>query len=179
VPYVEFPAGDGDVAGRSFRAARALGLEWCRLSRWHPGLLVSCAVRGGVPAVETELGGLGIQEDETHRRYRAVVDRLLRHLGLLSGDPPPAADTRVVRHREVPAPVGGVLWRSRRLGDRVSRGDVVATVRDLHGRPLAEVASPLDGVVAAYRLCSSVNPGDPVITLFEETADEVAGPGGR
>ena len=177
LPYVEFPAGAGDVPERSFRAARALGLEWCRVSHWHPGLLVSCAVRGGVPAVETELGGLGIQHDETHQRYRAVVHRLLDHLGVLAAVPPPATDTRVVRHCEVPAPVGGVLWRSHRLGDRVSRGDVVAVVRDLHGRPLAEVSSPLDGVVAAYRFCSSVNPGDPVITLFEETAHDVAGPG--
>jgi len=176
IPYVEFPAGDGDIAARSLRAARALGLEWCRVSRWHPGLLVSCAVRSGVPAVETEIGGLAAQQDATHQQCRTVVDRLLHHLGLLAGDPPPAPAARVVRHREVAAPVGGVLWRCRRLGDPVTPGDVVAVVRDLHGSPLAEVTSPLESVVAAYRFCSSVNPGDPVATLFEQTAETVTGP---
>lgn len=168
VPYVEFPGGDGEVVRRSFRAATALGLDLCRISWWHPGLLVACAVRGGVPAVETEVGGLGIQQEAAHPRYRSIVDNLLRHLGLLPGGPSPASGARVVRHLEVAAPVGGLLRRTRELGDGVSRGTPIATVRDLHGEVLAHLASPVDGIVAAYRLCNSVNPGDAVATLFEE-----------
>jgi uncharacterized protein len=172
VPYVEFPAGDGAVAGRSLAAARQLGLEFLRVSHWHPGLLVATAVRHGVPAVETEVGGLGISQPVTRERYVEVVLNLLRYLHVVSDAPPPASPTaRIVRHVELAAPVGGLLRPVRAVGDRVRPGDLIATVCDLLGYIQAELTSPLDGWLAMLRLCNSVDPGERVATLFEEIPD--------
>ena len=173
VPYVEYPAGESPAEAASLAAAQALGLVFCRQSRWHPGLLVACAVHRGVPAVETEVGGLGIARAPESARYRDVFERLLVHLGLRP-DPGVAAPeaARIVRHLEVTAPVGGVLRPTRDLGAAVRSGEVVATIDDLHARRLADV-----GVVAAYRLCSSVGPGEAVATVFEDLG-EASGPHG-
>jgi uncharacterized protein len=172
VPYVEYPAGESVAEVASLAAARALGLAFCRQSRWHSGLLVACAVQRGVPAVETEVGGLGIARGPESARYREAFERLLTHLGLRPGaglSVPEAA--RHVRHLEVTAPVGGVLRPARDLGAAVRSGEVIATIDDLHGRRLVELASPVRGVVAAYRLCSSVGPGEAVATVFEDLAE--------
>jgi predicted deacylase len=172
VPYVEFPAGDTTAARRSLAAARHLGLEFLRLSHWHPGLLVATAVRCGVPAVETEIGGLGISQPVTRQRYVDVVLSLLRYLGAVPEAPTcPGPVTRIVRRVDLAAPVGGVLRPVCAVGDRVRPGDVLATVRDLFGRVQAEVASPLEGWLAMLRLCNSVDPGERVATVFEEIPD--------
>ncbi len=171
VPYVEFPGGDGEAARRALAAARSLGLEFLRTSAWHPGLLVANAVALGIPAVEVEIGGLGVSHEANVRRYAGVVTRCLRHLGVLPGGAAPTPGARVVRHLEVGAPAGGLLRRLKEPGEPVRRGETFATVRDLWGRTVADVTSPVDGVLAACRLRPSVNPGDRVATLFEDAGD--------
>jgi predicted deacylase len=160
------------VAGRSLAAARQLGLEFLRVSHWHPGLLVATAVRHGVPAVETEIGGLGVSQPATRERYVGVVLNLLRHLDVLPGPAAPGrAPARIVRHVELASPVGGLLRPVRAVGDRVRRGERIATVHDLLGTVQAEITSSLDGWLAMLRLCNSVDPGERVATLFEELPD--------
>jgi predicted deacylase len=172
VPYVEFPAADGSVERQSLAAARQLGLEFLRISHWHPGLLVATAVRHGMPAVETEIGGLGISQPGLRQRYVEVVLNLLRHFHVLPEAPTPAdPGPRIVRHLELAAPVGELLRPVCTVGNRVRPGDLIATVRDLFGHVQAEITSPLDGWLAMLRLCNSVDPGERVATLFEEIAD--------
>lgn len=172
VPYVEFPGGESEAARLGLAAARCLGLELLRTSRWHPGLLVANAVALGIPAIEVEIGGLGVSYDTNARLYAEIVARCLRHLRALPGDAPPTPGSRVVRHVEVGAPAGGLLRRLKEPGDTVARGEPIATVRDLWGAVQTDVTSPVDGIVAACRFCPSVNPGDRVATLFEDVAGE-------
>jgi predicted deacylase len=169
VPYVEFPAGDSPAVAQSLAAARHLGLEFLRVSHWHPGLLVATAVRHGIPAVETEIGGLGVSQPATRKRYVEVVLNLLRALDVLPG-PVAKAHTpaRMVRHVELASPVGGLLRPVVEVGDVLRRGERIATVHDLLGAILAEITSPLDGWLAMLRLCNSVDPAERVATLFEE-----------
>lgn len=172
VPYVEFPVGDSPAAGRSLAAARHLGLEFLRVSHWHPGLLVATAVRHGVPAVETEIGGLGVSQPATRKRYVEVVLNLLRYLDVLPGSAAVVhTPARVVRHVELRSLVGGLLRPAVEVGDHLRRGERIATVHDLLGEVQAEITSPLDGWLAMLRLCNSVDPGERVATLFEEIPD--------
>jgi len=172
VPYVEFPAGDSSAAARSLAAARRLGLAFLRVSHWHPGLLVATAVRHGIPALETEIGGLGISQPATRQLYVEVVLELLRYLDVLPGSASAApGHQRIVRHLELTSPVGGLLRPVAAVGDRLRRGDHIATIHDLLGAVMAEITSPLDGWLAMLRLRNSVDPGERVATLFEEIPD--------
>jgi predicted deacylase len=101
----------------------------------------------------------------------------LRYLDVLPGPAAARAPARLVRHVELGSSVGGVLRPVVEVGDRLRRGERIATVYDLLGEVQAEITSPLDGWLAMLRLCNSVDPGERVATLFEEIPD--SGDSGR
>ncbi len=165
-PYVEFPAGTAPAAQRSLAVARLLGFDLLRASWWHPGLLVAAAVGDGVPALEAEVGGLGISRPEDRALYVRTVKNLLRALALLHGEPAPASTVHLVRHIEVRADAGGFLIPEVVLRQEVRAGQRLGTVVDLFGDPLLHVVAPQDGLVAGYRSANALHAGDLAFTLF-------------
>lgn len=166
VPYLEFPEGDDPVAHRSLAVGRMLGFDLLRTSAWRPGLLVAAAVRAGVPAVEAEIGGLGIGTPAGQELYRATLGNLLRGLGLLPGRPAPAPGVRIVRHVQVRADAGGLLVPDVELRQEIRAGDRLGAIVDPFGEPVAEVVAPIAGLVAARRRANALHPGDVAFTLF-------------
>ena len=166
VPYLEFPGGDDPVARRSLEVGRLLGFDLLRTSAWHPGLLVAAANRAGVPAVEAEIGGLGIATPAGQKLYRATLANLLRALDLMPGPPTPADEVRIVRHVHVRANAGGLLLPDVELRQNVQLGDRLGVIVDLFGDPLAEVTAPIAGLVAARRRANAIHIGDTAFTLF-------------
>ncbi len=166
VPYVEYPR-NSPVAEASRAAARAFGLEYVEAWDWPAGMLVAVCTRSGIPAIEPEIGGLGCTVPEQRALYKQGMRNVMRHLGMLPGEPElPAAIHRVTRQMLF-APSGGLVRRHVELGCAVQAGDLVASVTDLTGVPLASVETPIDGFVAAVRLMASASPGDCLAVIFQ------------
>jgi predicted deacylase len=163
--FIECGPAGSKVAAESLQAAVASGFKRIRITDWPAGLLARVAIAAGIPAIEAEIGALGMSLPENRLRYCDHVRRLLRHLGMLGGTSDrPDPDLWSARH--VLALAGGLLRRRVGLGDPVKAGDILATIHDLHDRLLAEVAAPDDGIVGAHRTFASVNPGDNLFTVF-------------
>lgn len=171
-PYVEFPGDGGPVAQRSFEIARRLGFDLLRTSQWHPGLLVACAVKAGIPAVEAEIGGLGISTPEGRELYRTTLYNLLRALQVIDGEPSPGKSCHLVRSLDVRTRAGGLLVPAVMLRQEVREGDLLGTVVDLFGERTDTVVAPSAGIVAAYRAVSSVHAGEVSFTLFIPLQEE-------
>ncbi|HLW59452.1 MAG TPA: succinylglutamate desuccinylase/aspartoacylase family protein [bacterium] len=165
-PYAELPEGTGTIAQRSRDAAVAAGFTRLREGGWIPGVLGTTAVELGVPVIEAEIGGGGRTCAENRRTYEQHFVRLLQHLGILEGTPPPNPVPEFYDRGMLYAPTGGMLRLRVSPGERVEAGAGLAAITDLHGEPLVEMRAPYAGLVAAVRQFVSVNPGELVIALF-------------
>ena len=168
--FIECPSPDGSAAAAALRAARATGFRRIRVVDWPDGLLARVATASGVPAIEAEIGGMGRSLPENRARYRDHVKAVLRHLGMLEGAPTAEA-AELCEARHVLALAGGLLRMRAGLGEEVEAGATLATIHDLHDRPLADVIAPWSGRIGAHRTFVSVNPGDNLFTIFRPIED--------
>lgn len=166
LPHVEVPDGDDDVPRRSWEAAVAAGFRRIRRSPWQAGVLGLTALELRIPVLEAEIGGQGASTPENRAAYVGHLMRLARHLGILDGEVPPNRDVEVLGRGLVHAPAAGMLHLRIELGDYVEAGTVLATITNLHGEVVAEMAAPHAGLVTAVRRFVSVNPGDLVFALY-------------
>jgi predicted deacylase len=171
VPYVEVPGREEPTAGASLEAAKAAGFRRIREGGWPEGVLGWAANALGIPVIEAEIGGQGMSTPENRAAYADHLARLLQHLGILPGSPPPNLSPERYVRGQLYAPAGGMLRLAVRAGDEVQAGTLLATITDLHGKDIEEMCAPYAGLVAGVRTFVSVNPGDHVFALFPR-ADE-------
>jgi N2-acetyl-L-2,4-diaminobutanoate deacetylase len=167
-PHVEFDSGKGPVQDASRRACFAAGFDLVVATDWLPGLLPKAAVNAGIPAMESEIGGLGASRAANAAFLLERIRDLMAHLGMTAAPASARADGPVYRHCYLAAPASGVLRRVVALGDRVKAGDTLAEIRDLWGRPTSAVVAPVSGVLVTQRSYLSVTVGEPVFTLLVE-----------
>ena len=165
VPYVEYPR-DTAVTPASRAMAACFGLDWIEAFDWPTGMLAAVCARRGIPVIEPEIGGLESTICERRALYVRGIYNLMRHLGMLPGQPDDQQPPRDVERVEVVAPRGGLIRRRRELGEPVRRHEEIAVVCDLLGRTVAKVTSPMDGFIAAQRQTASVNPGEQIAVIF-------------
>jgi uncharacterized protein len=167
VPHVEIPADvEPALRNRCREAAAAAGFDLIRLADWHLGLLPAAVTRVGIPAMEAEVGGLGVLRAEHAGVYRQTFLRLMRHLGMIDGpEQPPAAGVLHTR-THVLSPVGGVLRSEVALGATVAAGSRLGSIESAHGALLASLVSPTSGVVVARREAVDTQPGDYAFSLL-------------
>lgn len=141
------------VEERAHGIAVAFGLPY--VVRQEPqrgglgGMTCNAAADAGIPAIIAEAGGRGQLEGDVVAMLAEGVRNVLRHLGMLPGEPsPPRPDLRTV---------GSFLWLRCELegwwetavgaGDEVSEGEPLGHVRDLWGDELETIRAPRDGVI--------------------------------
>lgn len=172
IPYVEYPEGSSAVARKSREAAKAAGLEYLHPYKWLPGQLGAQALLHGVPALEPEVGGLGMVTPEGQRTYRNIVYRLLVHLDMLDSKDsvadPPCLNPKIIDHGAYLANFAGLFRSYVSVGDAVKKGDLLWRIQGLTGDSLEEFRAPHGCVVGMLRTFASVQPGDLLSQLFWE-----------
>jgi predicted deacylase len=160
-------AADDRLGQRCTAAALAFGAPvfWA-----HPeiaaGRSLSVAVEHGVVNLYAECGGGGRVRRGHYDAYRLGVQRVLGACGLLSSLPaPPPPELRLRSTGDLDtwltAEVAGLLLERVGLLDRVSAGDVLATIVDPgDGSVLQRLEAPFDGVVVMLRRTAHVDVGD-------------------
>jgi predicted deacylase len=170
MPFVCGYHDDGDLLGaRSSRIADAFAAHytWCHEEAPAPGRSLTAALQLGIPAIYVEAsGGKSVRADELSG-YVSGVLRVLHLLGMVGESPPATRESLRVRgpgntDAGMAATADGYLVTSRRVGDLVDEGEVIASVVDVGGSVLDHVVAPQPGLVMLLRRDARVSRGDTV-----------------
>ena len=174
LPYVEYGHAMPATAQASFQAAQAAGFDLIRISNWPQGLMTRVANEAGIPAMESEIGGLGITTRQGGDRTKASIRALMVHLGMADGEVAPWHG-RIVDQFEVFAPCGGFLDIAHALGAELDAGDLLGCIRTLDGGVTERIVMPRRGLLAALRRAPFVQPGERIARVFTDCGASEAG----
>jgi predicted deacylase len=172
-PYVyQVITADEKMNSEIARLALAFGIDHILIDRNRPtdprrSLYCSTtAITRGKPALTIESGLLGRSDAESVETIVEGVRGVLRELRMLEDGPaavsrPVYLDPAVV----VASPETGILyWRVER-DQMVTKGALLAHITDFFGNRIAEVESPLDGVVLYVVATPPISKGQPVACI--------------
>ena len=169
-PYVyQTVTGKADLDAAIGRLALAFGIDHVILDRGRPtdpAKSVYCsntAITRGKPAMTIESGGLGGTDAESVERIVRGVRGVLRELKMLPEGPEALAEAVYMDPAEVlVSPETGILYPCVEPDQKVGKGAVVARITDFFGKEVAEVRSPIDGVVLYVVATPPIKKGQPV-----------------
>ncbi len=159
-PFTIFPNG----CEKSQALATAFGLP-VAVAAGGEGYTINAAYRIGIPSLLPEVSGNGLWGEESVGQMMAGIERVMHHLGMISGEvqPAPQATPEFVTMWVPSAPVSGLWYASKELSEPVAAGEVLGEIRDVFGAVLATIRSEKDGFIL-YRLTSlSVNQGEALL----------------
>jgi uncharacterized protein len=125
------------------------------------------ALQAGIPAITVESGGGMLSSEADVAVHYNVSKSIMRHLGMIDGKADYPDRYRVIKGSQTFASKGGFFHPVVLPGQDVPKGEVLATISDMHGRKIEELHSPIDAVVVELRQVPTVLPGDVVCILGE------------
>lgn len=149
VPFCIYDQSPVEVAAREM--ALAYGLEYViRVERDASpiaGTSSAAAAEISIPAITAEVGGRGLVDQESVQRHLGGLRRTLSGLGVLPHQFTPVAPAKEVdRWTWLRSPTAGWWDCAVRVGDEVSAGTVVGTVRSLDTGDIDVIVAPVTGV---------------------------------
>jgi predicted deacylase len=154
-PYVYMPVtGDARLDAATRGMALAFGLDHIVIddARIVQGVetkfVDQTALARGIPAMTTETGQLGLNDEHSIALAENGIRNLMRHLGMLEGAAEP--NDRVVWLRDyqvVMSPVNGIFRATVRDGYAVAEGGLLGELFDAFGARIGEVRAPFAGIV--------------------------------
>jgi len=125
----------------------------------------------GIPYVVAEAGSAGYIQEEAVAFHVEGVMNFMRHLGMIPGEAKLAREPkRLPTFRNdilnITSPTGGIYYSSVKPGDKISRGESLAVIKDAFGDIQDELKSPFKGVVMYSRTYPPVRPGDFLMQLL-------------
>ncbi len=129
-------------------------------SAGNPGSLRAAAVRAGIPSVTMEAGEPMAMQSKIVTEGTDALMTLISKLGMY-GKQPRWRQSLPVYYRSswVRANLSGILFSKVKLGDKVKKGDLLATVTDPISNAQSSIKSPYDGRVIGMALDQVVMPG--------------------
>lgn len=129
-------------------------------SHGNPNSLRAAAVRAGIPAVTLEAGEPMAMQSKIVTEGTDAIMTLISKLGMY-GKQPRWRQSSPVYYRSswVRANQSGILLSRVQLGNKVKKGDVLATVTDPITNAKTDIKSPYDGRVIGMALDQVVMPG--------------------
>ena len=106
------------------------------------------ALARGIPAITTETGQLGQNDERSVALAEHGIQNLMRHLGMLDGTVEP--NTGVVwleDYKVITSPANGVFRASVRDGYAVAEGGLLGELYDAFGAKIGDVRAPFAGIV--------------------------------
>ena len=137
-------------------------------SRTRDGSLRQAATEAGSSVLLYEAGEADRFDEHAIRAGARGVLRVLRHLGVTSGAPVEPEAVLLSRSTKwLRAAKSGILHLEARLGDDVSKGQIVATIYDPFGKRLARVRARVGGLIIGHTQRPLVNRGDAILHMAE------------
>ena len=169
-PYVyQNVTGEAAMDKAIARLVMAFGIDHVLVDRDRPtdpaqSLYCSTtAITRGKPAMTIESGSLGMSDEESVERIVSGIHGVLRELHMKDGGPEPLPHAVYLDPSEVvTSPETGILYAHVECGQAVPKDAVLAHITDFFGKTLAEVRSPLDGLVLYIVATPPITKGQPV-----------------
>jgi predicted deacylase len=154
-PYVYMPVtGDARLDAASRALALAFGLDHIVIDtgRTAPGeatkFVDQTALARGAPAITTETGQLGQNDERSVALAEHGVRNLMRHLGMIDGTPEPNAHVVWLEgYQVITSPVTGVFRATVRDGYAIAEGGLLGELYDAFGAKVSDVRAPFAGIV--------------------------------
>ncbi len=176
LPQVRANLDDPDT----LRLVRAFAAPFSIHARLRDGSLRQAAAESGKTVLLYEAGQAHRFDDEAVDAGVIGVMRTLRSLNMIDARLPRARPTRLVRRtRWVRARRGGIADIEVKLGDKVEKGQTLASISDAFGMRPTQVRAPETGWVIARSLRPLVNSGDALIHIAAETGPDRDDPAER
>jgi len=164
--------GTQEVVNRSVAMAEAFGLAICEVKN-APGWPSSRSQLEGKPAFVVELGYHGwVDQNSVEVGLKGMLN-VLRFAGMLEGEieklPAQKVPPGYYGRGFIFSKHGGLVRPLKDAGDWISKGEVVAVIRDLYGDVVEEVTSPGDGYVRTVlfgNLNQAINAGEIVYSYM-------------
>ncbi len=169
-PYVyQTVTADPEMNAKIARLALAFGIDHILIDRNRPAdparslYCSTTAITRGKPAITIEAGFLGTTDEESVAQIVAGVQGVLRELGMIAHGPEPVASPVFLDPSAViVSPATGILYPRVVRGQAVAEGELLAEITDFFGRRIAEVRSPLSGIVLYIVATPPMSQGQPV-----------------
>jgi hypothetical protein len=169
-PYVYMPVtGNRELDEASRGMAMAFGIDHIvidegRLRDRNDSLYVDqTALTRGTPAITTETGQLGSNDEQWVEMAERGIYNLLRHLEMLDGN---VRETKgivwLTDYRVIASPGTGIFRAAVRDGYAIAEGGLLGVLVDFFGEEVAEIHSPFAGVVNYVIATPPVSKGEPV-----------------
>lgn len=154
-PYVYMSVtGDAQLDAATRGMALAFGLDHIVIDaaqiRPHEAtqFVDQTALSRGVPAITTETGQLGQNDDRSIALAEHGIRNLMRHLGMLEGIPEPNSSVVWLKdYQVIPSPVTGVFRATVRDGYAIAEGGLLGELYDPFGAKIGDVRAPFAGIV--------------------------------
>ena len=154
-PYVYMPVtGDARLDAATRGMALAFGLDHIVIDTGRipspeaTKFVDQTALARGIPAITTETGQLGQNDEHSIALAEHGIQNLMRHLGMLEGTAEP--NTGVVwlkDYRVITSSVNGVFRATVRDGYAVAEGGLLGELYDAFGAKVSDVRAPFAGIV--------------------------------
>src|SRR5262249_48725834 len=141
------------------------GIEYVVCSE-TPGSTFCAASRAGIPSILAESGGQGIWTPADVGRLTGGVQRLMRHLGMTDGaPPPPRPSTLLEQFLWLRSEQDGFWYPGAPVDAAVTTGQTLGRITDAEGRVLQSAVSPATGRVLFIVSSLAINRGDPLLAV--------------
>ena len=154
-PYVYMPVtGDARLDAASRGMALAFGLDHIVIDDARIGppeatkYIDQTALARGIPAITTETGQLGQNDERSIALAEHGIRNLMRHLGMLEGTVEPNPGVVWLKdYQVIVSPVTGVFRATVRDGYAIAEGGLLGELYDAFGAKTGEVRAPFAGIV--------------------------------
>jgi predicted deacylase len=181
-PYVyQHVTGDTAMDRKIARLVQAFGIDHIVVDRARPtdpAVSVYCsttAITRGKPAMTVESGSLGVSDEESVDRIVTGIHGVLRELQMKESGPEPLSHSVYLDPTAiVTSPETGILYAQVECNQTVARGELLAHVTDFFGKTIAEIRSPLDGLVLYVVATPPITKGQPVACIGSPRSSPIA-----
>ncbi|MDA4128862.1 MAG: succinylglutamate desuccinylase/aspartoacylase family protein [Thaumarchaeota archaeon] len=155
-----------DSSRRAFELGRIFGLDFIQgpaPGHSFPKSMTNVLTSFGKPAIIAELGDsrYDSEEEEISRKGVRGVFNVLKHLGMLEGEPElPISQSVLGERANLRADRGGFPIMTVKLGQNVSKGEKVATILNTFGKVVQTIRTPMSGIVLGRCFRPIVHSGD-------------------
>lgn len=161
--------GTGGKAGEdSEKLARAFGYRVVQKTEKEKavGFLYRELTERGIPSILPESGGGAVYVDDYAEVLHKGIMNVMKCLGMIEGRPEQLQSYQSLSEYVWPKAKRGGLFSSKvKLGEKVSSGQVIATIRNIFGDETERITSPFDGVILFIRTFPVVKIGDSIIMV--------------
>ncbi|MEP2670109.1 MAG: succinylglutamate desuccinylase/aspartoacylase family protein [Cyclobacteriaceae bacterium] len=165
VPFVIYSnLGGEETAKQSKAASAALGFPYVVGSVSDNGSM-GAAAKAGTPGFLAELGQCGRWSDDEVTQYMEATYNVLRSLDVLDGEVKTSEVTFLKKMAVMTAEQEGCWYASKKLEDKVRKGDALGEIRDFFGNVLGEYKAEEDGILLYVVTSLAITKGDPLTAI--------------